>query len=294
MTPRQIRSVLAVVDAGSVNRAAERLHLAPSSISAQIRELSQALGVTLFDHVGRRIVLSRAGQELLPSFRQFLSLTTTITQHAQSIAQDMAGELKLFAPSSMCIYRLPPLIEMLQNLAPQLEITLTHEPFDYQNALQSREIDAAILVSQHPDEQWVNYPLMDERVIYVCHPDRHQNKMLSLTQLQQQPLITTESTCSYRVVASEHFKRQGLRLMPRQSFSNVEVIRRCLLSNMGVALLPKCVVAEDLQHGRLVEQAVAGAPYQFQSMLAHPKGIKVLPKLKVLIELVKERSAIKL
>nr|CAA6829864.1 MAG: DNA-binding transcriptional regulator, LysR family [uncultured Thiotrichaceae bacterium] len=284
MTPKQIRSVLKVVEVGSVNRAAEVLHLAPSSISAQIRELSQELGVALFDQVGRRIVLSRAGQGLLPDFKRFHALTQDIEQQARSVSHEAVGELKLFAPSSMCIYRLPPLIEALQKTAPQLEVTLTHEPFDYQAALHNREIDAAILVSQYEDEQWENHPLMDESVIYVCHPDRHQNKKLSLEELQREPLITTEPGCSYRVVAEGHFKTQGLTLKPRQSFSNVEVIRRCLLANMGVALLPRCVVAEDLQRGDLVGQAVEGAPYGFRSMLVYPKGMKVLPKLGALIE----------
>lgn len=284
MTPKQIRSVLKVIEVGSVNRAAEVLHLAPSSISAQIRELSQELGVALFDQVGRRIVLSRAGQELLPGFRHFHALTQDIEQQARSISHEMAGELKLFAPSSMCIYRLPPLIEALQQRAPQLEVTLTHEPFDYQTALYNREIDAAILVSQYPDEQWVSHPLCDEEVIYVCHHERFLPETLTPEQLWQQSLITTEPGCSYRMVAEAHFKTLGLTLKPRQSFSNVEVIRRCLLANMGIALLPRCVVAEDLQQGRLMEQAVQGTPYLFQSMLVYPKGVTVLPKLAALVE----------
>ncbi len=289
MTPRQIRSVLKVVEVGSVNRAAEVLHLAPSSISAQIRELSQELGVALFDQVGRKIVLSHAGQALLPSFRQFHALTRDISQQAKSINREAVGELKLFAPSSMCIYRLPSLIEALQKVAPRLEVMLIHEPFDYQSALHHREIDAAILVSQCADEQWVSHPLKDEPVVYVCHPDRYQNVTLTLEQLQQQPLITTEPGCSYRVVAEAHFKKQGLTLKPRQSFSNVEVVRRCLLANMGYGLLPRCVVEEDLQQGALVEQAVEGVPYEFRSMLIYPKGMTVLPKLEALIGVIANR-----
>jgi DNA-binding transcriptional LysR family regulator len=60
MTPRQVRSVLTVLELGSVNRAAEALYLAPSSVSAQIRELSTELGVNLFEPAGRGIVASSA------------------------------------------------------------------------------------------------------------------------------------------------------------------------------------------------------------------------------------------
>ena len=292
MTPRQIRSLLTVVEIGSVNRAAEALHLAPSSVSAQLRELSAELGVSLFEQTGRRIVLSAAGQALLPGFRAFHTLVKDIEQQAKRIVDEPVGELKLFAPSSMCIYRLPPLIEALQASAPQLEITLTHEPFDYQTALHNREIDAAILVSEQNDAQWQSHPLLAEKVIYICHPSRHQQKVLSVHELYKQSLITTEPGCSYRIAAENHFNATGIKLKPRQSFSNVEVVRRCLLANMGIGLLPECVVEEDLRQGTLVEQSVAGAPYRFQSMLVYPKGAVPGPKLQALIDVVNHSNPV--
>ncbi|WP_245923154.1 LysR family transcriptional regulator [Leucothrix arctica] len=174
MTPHQVRSLLAVADLGSVRLAAKSLHRAPSSISAQIKELSLELGIDLFEPVGRRIVLSAAGKQLLPSFRQFNLLVNDITQEAQSIAYEPKGELKLFAPSSMCIYRLPKLIEALQPAAPQIEVLLTHEPFDYVRALQHGEIDAAIIMETEESEQWHYHYINDEDVIYVCHPRSYQ------------------------------------------------------------------------------------------------------------------------
>ncbi|RVU84294.1 LysR family transcriptional regulator [Leucothrix sargassi] len=286
MTPKQVRSLLAVVDLGSVNQAAERLHRAPSSISAQIKELSLALGVELFEPVGRRIVLSAAGKQLLPSFRQFNLLVNEITQEAQSIAHEAKGELKLFAPSSMCIYRLPVLIEALQKHAPQVEVLLTHEPFDYRKALQQGDIDAAIVVSLSESEQWKYHHLYEEDVIYVCHPKRYQETELPLSELSQLPLITTELGCSYRSCAEANFKSQGLVFQPRQSFANVEVVRRCLLANLGIGLLPRCVVEEDLKNGQLVQLPVESAPYQFRSSVIYPVNRKPSPRLAALLDIV--------
>lgn len=287
MHPRQIQSLLKVVELGSVNRAAEELYLAPSSISAQLKELSNILGVELFETVGRGIVLSPAGRELLPMLQQFHSLVEDIHQQAQTITTEPSGVLKLFAPSSMCIYRLPSLIERLQALAPQLEIHLTHEPFDYQRALLQAEIDAAIVVNESVSAEWQAHQWHSEEVVYVCHPKRYQEQVLSLDQLLEQPIITTEAGCTYRVRAEQHFKANGLVLKPRQAFANVEVIKRCLFANMGVGLLPLCVVADDVAEGRLRVQAVQGTPYPFSSWLIYPKNRHVLPKLQVLVELVR-------
>ncbi|WP_020560468.1 LysR family transcriptional regulator [Thiofilum flexile] len=291
MHPRQVQSLLKVVELGSVNRAAEELYLAPSSISAQLKELSSTLGVELFETVGRGIVLSPSGRELLPLLQQLHNLVGDIYQQAQSITTKPVGVLKLFAPSSMCIYRMPSLIEQLQTLAPQLEIHLTHEPFDYQRALLQADIDAAIVVSESVSSEWQAQQWHKENVVYVCHPKRHQAQTLSLIQLLEQPIITTEVGCTYRVRAEQHFKAHDLTLKPRQAFANVEVIKRCLFANMGIGLLPFCVVAEDVAEGRLALQAVEGAPYAFASWLIYPKNRCLLPKLQVLLECVQRDHA---
>lgn len=284
MTPRQIRSLLKVMELGSVQRAARELHLAPSSISAQIRELSAELGVTLLEPAGRGIIPSSAARQLLPSLRSFLALSDEIRQQASSIAHEPGGVLRIFAPSSMCIYRLPPLINALQAHAPQVEVMLEHEPFDHLEAFRCGELDAAVLVSQVESEEWINHRLHAEDVIFVCHPNRHQRGEITLEQLNREPLITTEIGCSYRVAAEVHFRTQGLTLKPRQSFSNVEVIRRCLLANMGIGLLPRCAVEDDLNKGLLRHQAVQDTPYPFFSTLVYPKGRSCPPKLQALIE----------
>lgn len=285
---RQARSLLAVVEHGSVSRAAVELCLAPSSVSAQLRELSATVGVTLFEPVGRGLVLSTAGQQLLPKFRQLIALSEDISSEARFLASEPAGQLRLYAPSSMCIYRLPPLIQALQSRAPAIELQLEHDPYDYKRGLAERSIDAAILVLDQPEPNCEHQPIAIEDAVFVAHPDLVTGRALTLKKLQQLPLITTEPTCSYRIAAQKHFSRAGLRLEPRQSLSNVEVIRRCLLSKMGVGLLPRCVVAEDLQQGKLLEQKVQGTPYRFESSVVWLKETEMTPRLNLFLQLVRE------
>ena len=281
---KQIKSLVAVVDVGSVNRAAEELCLAPSSVSAQLRELSSSLGVNLFESSGRGLVLSSAGRQLLPKFRQMLSLNKEVLAQAQSLVSEPAGELRLYAPSSMCIYRLPQLIEALQDSAPSVELHLQHDPFDYRLALAERSIEAAIVVVDETDADHHSLRIAEEEVIYVTHPQAQVRKKLTPQQVMDRALITTEPGCSYRVAAEDHFKSHGLRLTPRQNFSNVEVIRRCLLAKMGIGLLPRCVVSDDIEQGRLAEQSVSGAPYRFYSTVIWPKESDVSPRLQAFLQ----------
>ena len=88
------------------------------------------------------------------------------------------------------------------------------------------------------------------------------------------------------VAAENHFRSHGLRLLPRQNFSNVEVIRRCLLAKMGIGLLPRCVVSGDIEQGRLAEQSASGAPYRFYSAVIWPKESDVSPRLQAFLQVV--------
>ncbi|OED36160.1 hypothetical protein AB833_28455 [Chromatiales bacterium (ex Bugula neritina AB1)] len=288
MNLRQVKSLLAVVETGSVNKASETLCLAPSSVSAQLRELSSGLGISLFESAGRGLVLSSAGRQLLPKFQRLLALNEQITAQAQALVSEPTGELRLYAPSSMCIYRLPVLIELLQTTAPGIELHLQHDPFDYRQALADRSIDAAVVVIDKAEPGCNQQEIAEEEVIYVTHPELVVKRRLAPGQLMDRALITTEPGCSYRVAAGIHFRQHGLRLAPRQSFSNVEVIRRCLLAKMGVGLLPRCVVSEDITAGRLQEQKVHGAPYRFKSTVIWPQETEVSARLNAFLQVIRE------
>lgn len=291
MTPKQVRSLLAVVQYGSISKAALHLHLAPSSISAQLKELNSELGIALFEPKGRNIILSHIGRSLLPHLQEFCSQETYIKQLAQDVSNKLSGTITLFAPSSMCIYRLPKLIQLLQQHAPNLEVLLVHEPYDFKTALAQGDIDAAIIVTDHRDiEQsilpfWNYQCLYDEDVIYVAHPEQHTNSTLTLEELNKKSLITTEPECSYRIHAEKHFNKHGLNLQVRQNFSNVEVIKQCILAKMGIGLLPRCSVEDDLQHSKLLEQKVVGGSYKFQSLLIYPKNSPLSEKLQAFLDI---------
>lgn len=291
MTPKQVRSLLAVVQYGSINKAASYLHLAPSSISAQLKELTNELGVELFEPKGRNIVLSQIGHALLPSLQNFCAQESHIKQLAQEKRQGNVGAISLFAPSSMCIYRVPKIIQAVQSQLPDIEILLVHEPYDYEAALAQGELDIAlIMIEPHKIAQtiapfWHSRLLNKEEIIYVVHPDQYKKRPLTLSELSTRKLITTEPECSYRRSAEQRFQQAGLTLQTYQNFSNVEVIKRCVLGNMGIGLLPRCVVEEELKQGILLEQKVEDAPYVFHSLMIYRPQTPLPAKLDAFLAL---------
>ena len=99
MDLRHARTFVTVADLGSVSKAAVRLHIAQPALSRQIGNLEQELGLKLFDRVGRRLVLTGEGEQLLGDFRGLLGYASALGERAQLLRRGDTGTLKVAASS---------------------------------------------------------------------------------------------------------------------------------------------------------------------------------------------------
>ncbi len=92
---RTLRYFVAVADDLSFSRAAQRLHVAQPSVSAQIKELERELGVTLFERSSRAVSLTAPGQDVLPLARALLDGADALHEQAQLSARRLDGRLRI-------------------------------------------------------------------------------------------------------------------------------------------------------------------------------------------------------
>jgi LysR family nitrogen assimilation transcriptional regulator len=97
MDLRHLRTFVAVAEAGSVSKAALRLHIAQPALSRQVRALEEELGVELFQRVSGRLQLSPAGERLLGESRGLLNYARELNEHAQLLKRPDAGVLRVAA-----------------------------------------------------------------------------------------------------------------------------------------------------------------------------------------------------
>ncbi|MFN3745541.1 MAG: LysR family transcriptional regulator [Hyphomicrobiaceae bacterium] len=102
---QQLRTFVAIADAGGVTKAAERLHLSQPAVSRQIQALETALGIALFVRVGRRVRLTSAGEDLLAHSRRVLAGAQALRQRARALQGGDAGVVRIGAT--------PPMIEAI-------------------------------------------------------------------------------------------------------------------------------------------------------------------------------------
>src|SRR5690242_19606884 len=98
MDARRLRTFVTVAESGSVSKAAVRLRIGQPALSRQLGDLQQELGLRLFDHVGRGLVLTAEGEQLLADCRRVLTDLDAVRERAQVLRGGDRGLLKVAAP----------------------------------------------------------------------------------------------------------------------------------------------------------------------------------------------------
>ncbi len=138
----QARAFLATAEAGSLSAAARSLGLTQPTLSRQVAALEEALGVVLFDRVGRSLAITPTGVELLDQFRAMGEAAAGIALSASGQSQAIEGQVCITASDALAAYFLPPILMRLRELAPGIEIEVLASN-DIRD-LRRREADIAI------------------------------------------------------------------------------------------------------------------------------------------------------
>lgn len=138
----QMRALLATVEAGSLSGAARRLGLTQPTLGRQVAALEAGLGVTIFERVGRGLVLTEAGQQLVAHLREMGAAADKVAMAAAAQSQSVEGVVRITAADIYAGYVLPPILMRLRAMAPGLvvEVAAVNSISD----LIRREADIAI------------------------------------------------------------------------------------------------------------------------------------------------------
>lgn len=138
----QMRALLATVEAGSLSAAARRLGLTQPTLGRQVAALEEDLGIAVFERVGRRLILTEAGQRLVADLREMGAAADRVAMSAAAQSQSVEGVVRITAADIYAGHVLPPLLAEVRKAAPgiTLEVLATGSISD----LLRREADIAI------------------------------------------------------------------------------------------------------------------------------------------------------
>ena len=252
------------------SEAARRLHLTQPAVSLNIKSLEKRLEVKLFQHVGRNVVLTEAGQALLPLARELVSLSNRIEESVCALRGKVVGQLTIGCATSAARYVLPPIIGRFKQRYPQVKISMVSTDCDSMaRKLLDKQINIGVtcVKKHHPDLEYREF-IMDELALVVPpdHPwARRQD--VSIAELKDQNLILQESGASSRRILLEELGKQGIVLEDLRvvmELGSCDAVEIAVESGLGVSVVCKLAAKRSLEMGRLVAVPIRDA------VLKHP------------------------
>ncbi|HEY3504424.1 MAG TPA: LysR family transcriptional regulator [Actinocatenispora sp.] len=172
MEIRQLRYFLVVADELHFGRAAERLSIAQSAVSQQVRRLERELGVTLLDRTTRTVRLTDAGRRLVPYAERVLTDVDAARAALDDLRTERTGTVRLGTATGLG-GRLDAILEHFARLAPHARLDLVTAPAaDRVRRVRSGELDAALLRGEHHDTGLELLPLWRDPLVAAL-PARH-------------------------------------------------------------------------------------------------------------------------
>jgi DNA-binding transcriptional LysR family regulator len=295
MEIRHLRTFLTVAKLLSFNKAAESLHYAQSSISAQVQALELELGVQLFDRLGRRILLTEAGERLIPYAERIIDLAEE-TRTEIGNGREPEGSLTIRIPESLGIHRLPQVIHEFSTRFPRVRLNLTtcaHESL--QKDLRKGVVDLAFLLAESFQAADLEGEALGfESLVLVANP-RHplaKKALVRTRDFEAYPLLLNRVDCSYRRVFERILEEAGVSPKPRGTFNSVETLKRCVTAGTGITILPEFAVSEDIERGRLVTLAWEEGNLEIAVLMIWSKGRWLSPTLHSFMEIARNRLKI--
>lgn len=272
---------------------AEILNYAQSTVTGQIQSLESELGVALFERLGKRVILTEQGHRFKIYTDQILVLSDE-AKSAVSSSDEPSGTLVICAQETQSTYRLPPLLKAFQVRFPMVQLVFRSGISDesIRVLLGNGQLDVAFLFEAPvTSDSLIVEPVCIEPIVLVSHPE-HPLVQLSEVKpedIENQTILLTESGCHYRRIFEETLAVAGIHPIGRLELGNVEAIKRCVITGVGIAALPEVAVANEVAEGRMVVLPWTGCDFSIVTQLAWHKDKWVSPALKAFIDVTREK-----
>ena len=260
MELRHLRYFLAVAEAGSLTLAAERrLHTSQPSLSRQIRELEDQVGVELLSRGARGVELTAAGRAFIDHARLALTQVDAAVEAARRAAQPAKRKFALGFLTGMEMTWLPEAMRILRGELPTVDVTVSsdYSP-DLAEGLEQGRLDLAFLRADLDFD--LTYQVVGQEPLVVLMPSDHPLTTFEAIHPQQlvgQPFIAMVNKAKVlRGVIDDYLKRSGVQITPTQGADNPAMVMSLVASMRGMSLIPAYV--ENLLPWSVVSRPLAG------------------------------------
>lgn len=257
MELHQLRYVVEVAKAGSFTRAADALYLAQPSLSVQVRKLEAELGTRLFERLGRRVVLTSAGEEFLPHAQRALFEVEQARQRVEEVLGLRRGRVAVGVLPSVGARILPGVLAAFRADRPGVEVSIVEHdvPWEFERMVHAGELDLAVTRAPCGRRDLCTATLVKEPMVALLPPGHPLGgrATVSLTDLVDEDFVTMRPGYGLRDLMVDVCRRAGFDPRIAVETGQLTIVHGMVDAGVGVSVLPQLAAGDDVAAPRLVE-----------------------------------------
>lgn len=259
MDSRQLRYFVAIHEAGSLARAAEREHIAVSALSRHLANLESELATELFERKPRGVRATAAGERLYEHARSILRAMAAAEDDVRDEGREVAGNVSIgmaySAVKAIGVRLLRTVLADYPKLTLSLSESLSGSTLIH---LLSSEVDLAMIYNPPADPRLKTQPILEERLVLLGRPDLMGDTLEPITfdQMLELPLVILRQGLSARAIMNDASRLKRVEERARLQMNSVHAIGGALLEGMGCAIGTHLFMQEHLESGALIARPI--------------------------------------
>ncbi len=259
---------------GSFTRAAEELFLTQPTVSIQMKQLTKAVGLPLFEQVGKRLYLTEAGRALLSTCQDIFERLDQFDMTVSDLQGLQQGQLRLSVVTT-AKYVIPRLLGPFCRQYPGIDVALIVT--NHENILErlKENLDDLYIPSQVPEMMDVfSQPFLENPLVVIAsrHHPLAGTGDIALERLNNESFIMREPGSGTRQAVEQLFDAHNISIRVRLELGSNEAIKQAVAGGLGISVLSRHCMALEGQTGQIAILNVEGFPVPRHWHIVHPKG----------------------
>ena len=284
---RNLTTFVQVAELCSFTRAAENLGYSQSTVSFQIKQLENELGVQLFERIGHTVQLTDDGRDALAYAQEICRISLEMAQSPERRNQ-VRGLVRIAMSDSMCSHLMEKSYTQFHRAYPDIAVkVITAGTIEMYRLLDHNEVDVVCTLDNHLyNTSYVIACEQKENVHFICAADHPlaKKKGIEVQELLEQRFILTEKGMSYRRMMDERMARESLEIRPILEMGSTDQICRLVGENHGISFLPDFVTEKTVRAGEIVRMDVPGFEVDLWKQLVYHRDKWMSKPLKAVLK----------
>ncbi|MEY8001348.1 LysR family transcriptional regulator [Clostridium sp. Mt-5] len=286
MTLRHFKIFVTVCDTMNMTSASKILFMSQSAVSQAIAELENYYDVRLFERLSRKLYMTMAGKKLLSYARHIIRMNVEVENDMKSLRKK--GYIRIGASVTVGAHVLPKLVSHFKQIDSQADIEVFEDNTEkIENMIIHDEIDIGLVEGETTSPDVLNRPFMNDELVLICSTSHRfaPFSVIEPKELEQEKFIIREKGSGTRKTFEDGMTANNLTWKVTWTCNNADTIKMAVAEGLGVSVISKRAVANEVATGQLCQTAVKGIEFKRQFKIIYHKNKYFTESMKQFIDL---------